>query len=66
MKAMLQSRRCWQFPPYTSIWSRRKNVRHCPLSWNPASRGVHDFAALLGYGACAVNPYLPIPPSQSW
>ncbi len=38
---------------------RTKKGPPCPSSWKPGSREtVHDFAALLGYGACAVNPYL--------
>ena len=36
----------------------RKRTRVALILESGEPREVHDFAALLGYGACAVNPYL--------
>ena len=53
------SRLCWQFRRYISIWcstKRRTSLALILESGEP--REVHHFATLLGYGASAVNPYL--------
>ena len=43
----------------TSTWSAPRRAPRWPSFWRAAEpREVHHFATLLGYGACAVNPYL--------
>ena len=59
MKTMCRFRPCWPYPPYSSIWSiQRKRTSLAMILESGEPREVHHFATLLGYGACAVNPYL--------
>ena len=59
MKTMWQSRLFWQYPLSSSTWyGPRREHRVSIILESGEPREVHHFATLLGYGACAVNPYL--------
>ena len=59
MKTMWQSRRCWQFPRvHKHLVKTKKRTALSMILETGEPREVHHFAALLGYGACAINPYL--------
>ena len=58
VKTMCRFLLCWPYPPYYSIWLIPRRELLVALILEAASREVHHFATLLGYGACAINPYL--------
>ena len=56
---MWPSPACWRCQPCPSTSSAPRRAPRWPSILESAEpREVHHFATLLGYGACAVNPYL--------